>query len=321
MQQKQLKIVCLGGGIGTSNLLKGLKAYDLQLTVVTSMVDDGGSSGRIRKEYHMMPPGDIVSCIAALIPEDQVEMSSLLTYRFPGKDRGNKTIGGHKLGNLIMLAEFLRTKDFYKALEKTKKLFGITADLFPATDIRTHLSATTQDGRRIHTEETLDLALYSEPHGLKRIYVRPQNAPVNEKMIKQIMDADIIISGPGDLYTNQLPVLVVPKIKEALLTSKAKKIFVANVANKPFETKDFKLQDFITAITEHLGAFPFDTIITNNNQTYPIPKRYRYHYLLVNKELREKKQSFTLIEADLVNAEFPLYHNSKKLAAIVMKQL
>jgi len=321
MQQKQLKIVCLGGGIGTSNLLKGLKAYDPKFTVVTSMVDDGGSSGRIRKEYNMMPPGDIVSCIAALIPEDQAEMASLLTYRFPGKDRGNKSIGGHKLGNFIMLAEFLRTKDFYKALEKTKKLFGITADLFPATDIRTHLSATTQDGRRIHTEETLDLALYSEPHGLKRIYVRPKNAPVNETMIKQIMDADVIISGPGDLYTNQLPVLVVPKIKEALIASKAKKIFIANVANKPFETKDFTLQDFITAITEHLGTFPFNTIITNSNHGLTIPKKYRYTYLLVNKELREKEHSFTLVEADLVHEEFPLYHNSKKLAAIVMKQL
>src|SRR6185503_9570067 len=98
------KIVCLGGGIGTSNLLRGLKNYTPHLTVVTSMADDGGSSGRIRKAYNMMPPGDIVSCIAALIPDENKELAELLTYRFPGNNKDSKTIGGHKLGNLIMLA-------------------------------------------------------------------------------------------------------------------------------------------------------------------------------------------------------------------------
>lgn len=319
--KKNLNIVCLGGGIGTSNLLKGLKQYTQNLTVVTSMVDDGGSSGRIRKAYNMMPPGDIVSCIAALIPEHQEELRKLLTYRFPGREYNHKTLGGHKLGNLIMLAEFLRTSDFYKALEKTKKMFGITANLFPATEIRTHLSATTKDGRRIHTEETLDLALYSEPHGLKKIYVRPKNAPVNSKMIEKIQNADLIISGPGDLYTNQLPVLVIPKIKEALLASKARKMFVLNVANKPFETKGFQLQHFIDAITEHLGVFPFDTIIANNNHALPIPKKYRYKYIKINPELRTNKNAFKLIEEDIVNEDFPLYHNSKKLAEVIIKQL
>jgi uncharacterized cofD-like protein len=319
--EKQLKIVCLGGGIGTSNLLRGLKNYTPHLTVVTSMADDGGSSGRIRKAYNMMPPGDIVSCIAALIPDDQKELAQLLTYRFPGLDTTNKTLGGHKLGNLIMLAEFLRTGDFYQALEKTKKIFGITADLFPATEIRTHLAAITKDGRRIHAEETLDLALYSEPHGLKKIYITPKNPPVNKKLIAKILDADIIISGPGDLYTNQLPVLVVPKIKEAILNSKAKKIFVLNVANKPFETKDFTLQNFIDAIVEHLEVFPFDTIITNNNQTIKIPKKYRYKYIAIDKEIKSSKQAFTLVEENLVDEGFPLYHSPKKLADTIIKYL
>lgn len=318
---QKTKIICLGGGIGTSNLLRGLKVYNPQLTVVTSMADDGGSSGRIRKAYHMMPPGDIISCIAALIPEDQKELAALLTYRFPGNGKENQSIGGHKLGNLIMLAEYLRTNDFYKGLEKTKKMFGITADLFPATEIRTHLAAITKDGRRVHAEETLDLALYSEPHGLKKIYITPKNPPVNEKMIKNILTADVIISGPGDLYTNQLPVLVIPQIKEAILKSKAKKIFILNVANKPFETKGFTLQNFIDAITEHLGIFPFDTIIANTNHSFKIPKKYRYKYIAIDKKLKIDKQLFTLLEDDLVNEEFPIYHNSQKLAAIIMKHL
>lgn len=318
MKQK-LKIVCLGGGIGTSNLLRGLKKYTSLLTVVTSMADDGGSSGRIRKAYNMMPPGDIISCIAALIPDDQKELAELLTYRFPGNDTTNKTLGGHKLGNLLMLAEFLRTNNFYQALEKTKKIFGITADLFPATEIRTHLAAITRDGRRVHAEETLDLALYSEPHGLKKIYITPKNPPVNKKMIVKILEANIIISGPGDLYTNQLPVLVIPQIKEAILKSNAKKLFILNVANKPFETKGFTLQNFIHAIIDHLGFFPFDTIIANNNHSIKIPKKYRYKYITVDKKIKNNKHPFTLIEENLVDENFPLYHNPKKLAAVIMK--
>ncbi len=317
---EQFKIVCLGGGIGTSNLLKGLKTYPVHLTVVTSMADDGGSSGRLRKEYNMMPPGDIVSCIAALMPDDQDELKALFTYRFPGDDTENTTLGGHKLGNLIMLAEFLRTNDFYKALEKTKQMFGITADLFPATEVRTDLSATTKDGRTIHTEETLDLALYSEPHGLQTVHIEPQDPPVNEQLLKNIEEADLIISGPGDLYTNQLPVLIVPKIKEAFLKSNAKKLFILNVANKPFETKGFTLKNFIEAFKENLGSFPFDTIITNNNTSVEIPSRYKYQYISIDEELRSN-ESFKLIERDLVNEDFPLYHNPKKLAEVVMAEL
>jgi uncharacterized cofD-like protein len=319
MDQK-FKIVCLGGGIGTSNLLKGLKLHPVHLTVVTSMADDGGSSGRLRKEYNMMPPGDIISCIAALMPDDQEELRALLTYRFPGDEKENTTLGGHKLGNLIMLAEFLRTNDFYKALEKTKQMVGVTADLFPATEVRTELSATTKDGRTIHTEETLDLALYSEPHGLDTVHIEPQDPPVNEKLLKNIEEADLIISGPGDLYTNQLPVLIIPKIKEAVLKSNAKKIFILNVANKPFETKNFTLKNFIEAFKENLGSFPFDTIIANNNQSVEIPQKYHYQYIEIDEEL-QNNQSFKLIEKNLVNEDFPLYHNPKKLAEVVIAEL
>ncbi len=317
---KKLNIVCLGGGVGTSNMLRGLKHYPVHLTVVTSMVDDGGSSGRLRKYYKMMPPGDMISCIAALIPDEQEELRQLLIYRFPGDGEADNTIDGHKLGNLIMLAEFLRTGDFYSALEKTKQIFGVTADLFPATDTRTDLSALTNDGRTIHTEETLDLALYSEPHGLKKIFVKPEDAPVNEKMIQNILDADVIISGPGDLYTNQLPVLVIPKIKEAFLQSRAKKIFVLNIANKPFETKDFTLQNFIEAFTEHLGTFPFDIVIANNNHTFPIPTKYRYRYIQIDEALRDNK-NFSLVEKDLVSEDFPIAHNPKKLAKAIMNEI
>jgi uncharacterized cofD-like protein len=308
------RIVCLGGGRGTSSLLQGLKTYTDKLTVITSMADDGGSSGRLRKVYNIMPPGDIVSCIAALIPDR--ELSALLTHRFPGTNKTSKELGGHKLGNLMMLAEIQRTGDFYKALEAIKQIFGVHADILPATDERTRLSAFTLDGRRLHSETTMDLALYAEPHGLKKIYLTPKTPKVNPKVLENIATADFIISGPGDLYTNQLPVLIVPQIREALIKSKAKKIFILNIANKPFETKGYTLKNFVQAFTEHLGTFPFDAVLANNNTSHPIPKKYRYKYIAIDKET---DWSFKLIEADLVDANFPLYHDSNKLANTLTK--
>lgn len=312
------KIVCLGGGSGgTSTLLRGLKDFGAHVTSITSMADDGGSSGRLRKAYGIMPPGNLVSCISSLIPDEQEEFSKLLMYRFPGSEKENKALGGHKLGNLIMMAEMLRTKDIYKALKVTMQLVGVTnADILPATDERTRLSAITVDGRRIHTETTLDLALYAEPHGLKKIYLTPKNPKVNPKVIQNIEQADVIISGPGDLYTNQLPVLVIPQIKEAVIKSKAKKIFIGNVANKPFETKSYSLEDFIAAIRDHMGVFPFNIVIANNNFTPEIPRKYKYSYVRYSNQLKNSKE-LTLIEKDLVNPNFPIHHDSSKLAKAV----
>lgn len=310
-----LKIVCLGGGVGTSNLLRGLKHHNPQLTVVTSMADDGGSSGRLRKAYGILPPGDIVVCIAALIPNDQKELEELLLYRFSGENEDDKAIDAHKLGNLIMLAEIQRTGDFYKAIQVTKKLFGVRADLLPATDEHVQLSATTKDGRKITSETTLDLALYSEPYGLKNVFLTPKNPRVNPKVVQAIMQADVIISGPGDLYTNQLPVLIVPQIREAVLTSKAKKIFITNIANKPFETKGFTLTDFVEAIKVHLGEFPFTSVILNKNLSVPIPEKYKYEYI----ERGTKSFTFTILEEDVVSTTLPIYHDPLKLAKAVIK--
>lgn len=320
MMNEQKNIVCLGGGVGTSNLLRALKNDGHNLTIITSMADDGGSSGRLRKAYGIMPPGDIVNCIASLIPDGQEEMAQLLLYRFPGDETSDKAIDGQKLGNLIMLAEMQRTGDFYKAIAVTKKLFNVTADMLPATDERVVLHAITNDGRHIQSETTLDLALYSEPHGLSRISLQPSQPKVNQRVVESLSSADIIISGPGDLYTNQLPVLIVPEIKEALKRSPAKKIFILNIANKPFETKGFTLSDFIQAFTNHLGFFPFDIIIANNNTSTPIPEQYDYTYIPLDKRAKER-QSLTLIEEDLVNEEFPLYHDPHKLAKVLKKHI
>lgn len=316
------RIVCLGGGSGgTSTLLKALRDTPSHLTSITSMADDGGSSGRLRKAYNIMPPGNLLSCIVSIAPDEYKDIADLMMYRLPGNSRENKVLSGHKFGNLVMLAEWLKTKDFYKTLEITKKILGVkNADILPATDERTRLTAITKDGRRVHGETTLDLTLYSEPHGIKKIFITPKNPVVNPLVISNINKADVIISGPGDLYTNQLAVLVIPSIKKAIIESKAKKIFIANIANKPFETKGYTLSNYITAIEEHLGMFPFDTVIANNNLKLKIPKKYRYKYVLTDKALT-KSNSFRLILEDLVNEEMPIHHDPQKLAEIVIKNI
>ena len=317
---KNLKIVCLGGGIGTSVLIHGLKKYSQHITVITSMADDGGSSGRLRKAYGIMPPGDLISCIAALV--DNNELASLLTYRFPGNNSENKTIDGQKLGNIIVLAEFLRTKDIYKALEVTKRMFGVKADILPASDVRTHLSAITKDGRRVHGETALDVAKYAEPYGLKKIYLTPKSPKVNPKVIESLLLADVIISGPGDLNTNQLPVLIIPEIKNILLKKKCPKIFILNIANKPFETKGFTLYNFINAITEHLDVFPFKTVIANNSTSIKIPTKFKkYKYIQIDEKIINQKQKYKVILKDVVNESVPIYHDSNKLAKVVIENI
>ncbi len=314
---KDKHIVLLGGGTATSHILRGLRETKAQFTVITSMADDGGSSGRLRKAYNIMPPGDVVNVIAGLI-EDK-ELSELLLYRFPGTSKENKILDGQKLGNLIMLAEIQRTGNFYKAIDVIKKVFHVNAEFLPATDQRVLLSAITKDGRRVHTETTLDLALYSEPYGIKKVYLTPSKPKVNPRVSECILNADLIISGPGDLYTNLLPVMIVPEIKDALLKSKAEKILILNVANKPFETKGFTLKDFIHAFTEHLAIFPFDTVIANNNHEIRIPKKYKYEYVYVDETIKNTEQSFRIIEEDLIYNDTPIYHDPQKLASAIMK--
>lgn len=313
----ETRIVCLGGGIGTSVLISGLKKYTSNITVITSMADDGGSSGRLRKAYGILPPGDLISCIAALV--DNKDLASLLTYRFPGKSRESKSIDGHKLGNLIVLAEFLRTKDIYKALDVTKRMFGVKGDILPASDERVHMKAITKDGRLVHGETALDLVKYAEPYGVKKIYLTPKNPRVNPKVVESLENADVIIIGPGDFYTNELPVLLIPEIKNALLNRNCKKIFVLNIANKPFETKGYELFDFVKATEEHLGRFPFDTVIANMNTSAKIPNRYRkYKFIKVDPNT---KWNFELVLEDVVDSLFPIYHDSNKLAKAIMEKI
>jgi len=319
--KKGLNVVCLGGGIGTMNLLKGLVKHDLNITVIVSMADDGGSAGRLRRAYNVLPSGDIISCLSTLTENELY--SKLITYRFPGDRYGKDTaLEGQKIGNLLMVAAEEITGSFEGGIALLKKLFNVDANIIPATEKKVALHAKTIDGRVIESEEKIDLGEYAEPRVLEEIFLNPKDAETPQTALTALEKADCIIAGPGDLYTNILPVLVVPAIAKKLKALDIPKIFIINIANKPFETKGYTVAEFIKAVDKHLGSFPFQKIIINNNSKFPIPAEFDYTYVPFEKDrMPTLPETFAVIEADLVDEKFPLYHNPEKLAHVIMKNL
>lgn len=316
---KNVKIVCLGGGIGTVNLIKGLKNHTANVTVIHSMADEGGSSGRLRRIFDILPPGDIVSCMSAFANKSKANISDLLTYRFPG-DRYGKDgeISGQKLGNLIMVGLYNLTGDFEKSVSLFQEIFDIPGKFLPVTLDKVSISAITSEGKEIFGEEKIDLGKYNGKKILEKVILHPENVKPSNEALKAIEEADLVIAGPGDLYTTILPVLITPGIKEAIEKSRAQKIFIINIANKPFETKNYTGSDYVNAVKKHLGEFIFNKVIFNDNFSFKIPKKYHYSY--VNFE-DLKTDGTEILKADLVNKDFPLYHSSEKLANFIIKNI
>lgn len=313
---KEIKIVCLGGGIGTANLIRGLKKYFQDITVVVSMADSGGSAGRLRRLYRVHPVGDLVSCMSAL--SSDTVLSNLLTYRFPGERyaKSDSALNGHKLGNLIVVGAIKSTGSFKKAINFIQKIFNINGNFLPATRDKVSIYAKTIEGKRIFGEDEITRGKYVGRKKLDRIFLRPKNTKPSQEVIRKIKEAEVIIAGPGDLYTNLLPVLIVSGIANTIKKSKAQKIYVTNVANKPFETKNYTIDDYINSIIKHIGFFPFEKILANNNLSHGIPRKY--HYRLLPPKTRS---NIPFYKSDLIDKSFPLYHDSNKLAKAVAKSI
>ncbi|QQG40620.1 MAG: YvcK family protein [Candidatus Levyibacteriota bacterium] len=310
---KNKKIVCLGGGIGTVNLIKGIKDYFTDITVAVSMADEGGSAGRLRRLYNIPPPGDLVSCMAAIGSKTNPEVSKLLTYRFPGDRYANdKELSGHKLGSLILVAMRDITGDFEKAIELLQKTFDIPGVFLPATEGQVRISITTHNGQEITGEENIDLGKYDWNDGIDKVALYPKNCKANSKLIEKLHQADVIVAGPGDLYTTTLPVLIIPEIRKALTESTATKIFVVNITNKPYETRNYKVSDYIRAVEKNMGFFPFTKVIANTNYAPVIPRKYNYTYVKVDRKIQT-------VVGDLIDKHFPLYHDSVKLAKALLE--
>jgi uncharacterized cofD-like protein len=298
--------------------LHGIKDYFSDINAVVSMADDGGSAGRLRRYYKIPPTGDIVNCMIALSNADKT-MLDLLKFRFPGERYGpDNILPGQKIANLMFAALILNNKNVSDAIAKMKEIFKVSASIYPSTLSSVSLSAKTSTGHIVKREENIDLGNFKGK--IKQLYISPKNPKVDERAIEAIRNADVIVAGPGDLYTTILPVLIIPAILDEIKKSKAKKMFVVNVANKFFETPNYSVSDFITAIKRHCGIQLFDTFLINNNTSFSIPEEFKNHYSIAPLK-SDNKNSVNCVYADLVNEDFPLYHDSSKLAKTIVENI
>jgi len=247
-------------------------------------------------------------------------MTKLLNYRFIGDRYGkDNELGGHNFGNLLLVALADIAGDFNKGLEEASKILNVSGRVLPSTAEDVHIWAETSEGQKVYGEENIDLGKYNGKREIARLHLNPPNASGYKHSINAIKNADIITAGPGDLYTSIMPNLLVKKIKSAIQSSKAKKILIINIANKPFETPNYKVSDYLKAIKKHCGTNLFNYILVNNNHTQPLAKYSSYRYVENDLEGLRKINGLKIIEADLVDRRYPLHHDDPdKLAKSIM---
>lgn len=263
----ELKVVALGGGTGLSTLLRGLKQLTSKITAIVTVSDDGGSSGRLRAEMGVLPPGDIRNCLVALADSESL-MTELFNYRF----KGNGPLAGHSFGNLFIAAMSDITGDFDLAVKRSSDVLAIRGRVLPATCDDCVLGAILEDGRRVLGERVL--ATCDSP--ISRVFLEPGDCKPLPEALRAIDEADAIVLGPGSLYTSVIPNLLVPGMADAIATSKAVKIYVCNVMTEAGETTGYTAQRHLAAIRNHAGDEVVDWVIVSNS---PISRHLREKYL------------------------------------------
>ena len=302
------KIVTIGGGTGQAVLLRGLKEHTNNLTAIVTVVDDGGSSGRLRREFGALPPGDVRQCIGALaIAEPQ--MTRLLNYRF------NKGSGleGHSLGNLMMLAMAELTGNFESGIRELSRVLAVRGQILPSTLESVKLCAELEDGRTISGES----AIGDAGSAIKRVYLDRQHPTAFSEAGQAILEADCIILSPGSLYTSLLPNLLVPEISRAIADSKALKLYVCNVATEPGETTHYGVEEHLAALKQHAPSGVCKLMLVND-QTSVQSANGSYELVQLPSEQHEI-DGVSIITADVIDMEDPHQHDAAKLAAAVMQ--
>ncbi|MHC4247655.1 MAG: gluconeogenesis factor YvcK family protein [Planctomycetota bacterium] len=269
------RVVALGGGTGMSTLLEGLKDYTAQVTAVVSVADDGGSSGRLRREFDMLPPGDIRKCLVALSDESPL-LGELMQYRFSEADASGPTdkaeLVGHSFGNLFLTVLWRLTGDFGEAVRQAGRILSIRGRVIPSTLDRVSLVATYQDGSAVTGQRQIS----ENAKRIDRIQLRPKPGPASSDILEALEQADLIIIGPGSLYTSVLPNLLIEGVTEAIRRSTAAKVYVANIVSQEGETRGYDLKDHLEAVRRHTGASPFDLVLVNSSSLPPpVLKKWR----------------------------------------------
>ncbi|GIP34269.1 YvcK family protein [Paenibacillus sp. J2TS4] len=260
------KIVVIGGGTGLSVMLRGLKHKPLDITAIVTVADDGGSSGILRDEMQIPPPGDIRNVLTALADVEPM-LSQMLQHRF----NSGSGLAGHSLGNLILAAMKEITGDFVSGVRELSRVLAVRGRVLPASNHSVILRAEMEDGTIIEGESKIPQA----GKKIKRVSIEPADVQPLDEAVEAIEEADAILMGPGSLYTSILPNLLVPKLAETIVRSSAVKIFVCNVMTQPGETDKYSVNDHLQAIYDHIGHDLFDYVIVNNGS---IPQQVQQKY-------------------------------------------
>lgn len=307
----QGKVVVIGGGTGLSVLLRGLKEKPFDLSAIVTVADDGGSSGRLREEMSMPPPGDIRNVIVALADTEPL-LANLFQYRFVS----GGGLAGHSLGNLFIAAMKEITGDFVTAVKEISRVLAVRGQVLPSANQAIVLKAEMEDGTIVSGESQIP----KMGKKIRRVFLEPKDVQPLDDAIQAIQEADLILLGPGSLYTSILPNLLVPGISKAIKESKAKKAYICNVMTQPGETDFYTASDHVNALYNHVGADLFDTILVNNAAIpEAILERYREKGATPVQYDRERllKFGFQIIEDNFVMYETYLRHDAHKLAEII----
>jgi len=315
-QKKQLgrgpKIVTVGGGTGLSVLLSGLKEYTSNITAIVTVADDGGSSGRLRQQFDILPPGDIRNCLVALADASTL-MRDLFQFRF---DQSSE-LSGHNFGNLFITVMTRLTGDFEKAIKETSKVLALRGQVIPSTLNNVALVAQHKDGTTTEGEDRIPKAHLP----IDKVYLRPGSSVATPEAIKAIEEAQIIILGPGSLYTSIIPNLLIKEITEAIVASGAIKIYVCNAMAQPGETDGYSASDHIKALIRHSHARILDYCILNTGEiSKDTLKRYAEEdsYPVVNDTKKIESMGYRIIEDDIIIAKDVVRHDPLKLAKVII---
>ncbi|MFQ3549499.1 MAG: gluconeogenesis factor YvcK family protein [Armatimonadota bacterium] len=310
------RIVTIGGGTGLSTMLRGLKMYTSNIVAVVTVTDDGGSSGRLQRDFKMLPPGDIRNCLVALADAEPM-MTELFQYRFDPKVEG---LEGHSFGNLLIAAMTQITGDFERAVKETSNILAIRGKVLPSTIENVKLQAELTDGTFVEGETNIVEA----PSAIKHIMLLPSNVqPLNETL-QSIELADCIILGPGSVFTSIVPNLLVDGIAEAIAKSDALKVYVCNVMTQPGESDNFKASDHIKAIIKHTEHRVFDYVLVNKEvPSIELLEKYaKQGAEFVEPDIAAiKEMGFKPILGDFISQTNVVRHDSEKLAQSITKLL
>jgi len=308
------RVVTIGGGTGLSSLLRGLKEHTTNLTAIVTVADDGGSSGKLRQELGVLPPGDFRNCLTALADDEDL-LTKLFQYRF-----GQKAVGGHSFGNLFITAMSGITGDFERALEESSKVLAVRGRLLPSTlenvtlcaDLLGEIEAV-GGGRVVEGESRIPKSGLPINH----VFLRPDRVRAYPGALQAILAADLIVIGPGSLYTSVLPNLLVEDIVKAIRASRAVKVYVCNVAIQPGETDGYDVAAHVAALERHVGPGLFDYVLANSRFDMPLPDHLPREALVALEE--GTILDYRLVAAKLVDLDNPWRHDSSKLATAVME--